>query len=234
MSGLRKRVCIREMIAAHKCFSSLAIFLSKPFSLFCRKLRDKYTNNLAMSKCLPIYIGGRTGQAVRMHRRKKSFFDPRQSYHRCPRSEQPPRQTRHVLHRLLFVSFVFSSSKPEQWNNEHVFFLFFSLCDSVIRFSIVYKKNSLSYIYLSFSRSLAHSLTHPHALLLAPAMVRSNERDSHPKCAFRKRDAHLSECGTNNLSFFSSRFLLSLFLTRSLVRSLFASSATNHAKIFFF
>lgn len=65
-------------------------------------------------------------------------------------------------------------------NNEHVFF-FFPYVIVVVRLSIVYKKNSLS--YLSFSLSFSHALSLSLSLSFSrPAMARSNERDSHSKC----------------------------------------------------
>lgn len=40
---------------------TVVYFFSKLFSLFCRKLRDKYTNNLAMLKCCRFIQGARRG-----------------------------------------------------------------------------------------------------------------------------------------------------------------------------
>lgn len=72
------------------------------------------------------------------------------------RSEQPPR--RPVVCYIVCLSFFFLASQSNE-QRTCLFFLFFSLCDSVVRLSIVYKKNSLSCLSLSLSQSLSLILT---------------------------------------------------------------------------
>jgi len=93
-------------------------------------------------------------------------------------------------------------------NNEHVFF-FFPYVIVVVRLSIVYKKNSLS--YLSFSLSLSFSHAFPFSLFLSrPVMARSNVRDSHSKYVIsqaRRASLRVRHELAQSLSFSFSFFL---------------------------
>lgn len=102
---------------------------------------------------LPIYIGGKAGRIVR-GRRQVLIFSLIKLLVNI--RTKPPR--RPVVCYIVCLSFF--PSKPEQWTTNMSFFLFFfSLCDSVVRLSIVYKKNSLSCLFLSLAQSLSLILT---------------------------------------------------------------------------
>lgn len=146
--------------------------------------------------------------------------------HQTPRRDPNnfPRRPRRVLHRLLFFFFLASQSNEQRT----CLFFFFSLCDSVVRLSIVYSLSCLS---------LSLSLFHSHSVIL-PQRARTNVTRIR-NLQFRKRDAPLCECDTNSrdLSFFSPvciSFSLSLFLSHTHIHTLSFSLlfTTNHANFF--
>jgi len=171
--------------------------ISTPIILQCRSVADLYC--------------GQDGE------RCPRTFD----LHQAPRSRDPGSlPVEPVVYYIVCFSFFFFLASQSSEQRTCLFLL--SLCDSVVRLSIVYKKNSFSYLSFSFSLSLA-----------PPWRARTNVTRIR-NVQFRKRDAPLSECGTNSRDLSLFLFSLSLSLFSRLYPLLLASRDANRANCFYF